>query len=184
MTGVRAQSRGFPRRCLLGSPWSLASPAAPCQTVRAVLPHTAFRHRSPSGMRSPVAHLPGQPEHSQALVPLGLTCPACGLTFETHATTNTRCRRCRKVVNVRRSAASPGGSSYRPPATEPIDDVPSGASPALIGIGLVGGGAWALWHGWKAKPSSEDESAGAGRWLWCLVGASLVVLGVWVLTRS
>lgn len=113
-----------------------------------------------------------------------ITCPACGLTFETQATTNTRCRRCRKVVNIGRSATSAGGSSDRLPASAPIDDVPSGASPVLIGTGLVGGGAWALWHGWKAEPSSEDESTGAGRWLRCLVGASLVVLGVWVLTRS
>ncbi|MDA8300240.1 MAG: hypothetical protein M0005_01550 [Actinomycetota bacterium] len=29
-----------------------------------------------------------------------VTCPACGLSFETAATTNTRCRRCRKVVNI------------------------------------------------------------------------------------
>ncbi len=31
-----------------------ASPAAPCQTGHAVLPHPAFRHRSPQGMRSSV----------------------------------------------------------------------------------------------------------------------------------
>lgn len=29
-----------------------------------------------------------------------VTCPSCGLGFETAATTNTRCRRCRKVVRV------------------------------------------------------------------------------------
>ncbi len=48
------------RRCVVStSPWVSASPAAPYRTVRAVLPHTALRHRSPSGMRSP-EHCSGQ----------------------------------------------------------------------------------------------------------------------------
>lgn len=34
-----------------------------------------------------------------------ITCPRCGLAFETQATTNTRCRRCRHVVRVGRSPA-------------------------------------------------------------------------------
>src|SRR5579863_8816137 len=33
--------------------WASTSPAAPYQTVHAVLPHTASRHRASSGMRSP-----------------------------------------------------------------------------------------------------------------------------------
>src|SRR6187200_2503126 len=38
------------------------SPAAPYRTVRAVLPHTALRHRSSSGMRrSPTPDSPGEP---------------------------------------------------------------------------------------------------------------------------
>ncbi|MGC1513020.1 MAG: transposase, partial [Acidimicrobiales bacterium] len=37
------------------------SPAAPYRTVRAVLPHTALRHRSSSGIRSRVAHRSGEP---------------------------------------------------------------------------------------------------------------------------
>ncbi len=40
-----------------GSP---AFPAAPYRTVHAVLPHTALRHRSPQGMRIPVAHRSSQ----------------------------------------------------------------------------------------------------------------------------
>ncbi|MHB1781823.1 MAG: TFIIB-type zinc ribbon-containing protein [Acidimicrobiales bacterium] len=35
-----------------------------------------------------------------------LTCPKCGTTFETSATTNTRCRSCRHVVNVPRGGSS------------------------------------------------------------------------------
>lgn len=31
-----------------------------------------------------------------------LTCPKCGTSFETEARTNTRCRRCKHVVNVPR----------------------------------------------------------------------------------
>jgi hypothetical protein len=47
----------------------VASPAAPRQTVHAVLPHTAFRHRSPSGMRSLVADRAGQAVHAKAAEP-------------------------------------------------------------------------------------------------------------------
>jgi hypothetical protein len=47
----------------------VASPAAPRQTVHAVLPHTAFRHRSPSGMRSLVADCAGQAVHAKAAEP-------------------------------------------------------------------------------------------------------------------
>ena len=34
-----------------------------------------------------------------------IRCPSCGFSFETQAVTNTRCRRCRKVVRVGRSQA-------------------------------------------------------------------------------
>src|SRR5487761_1928391 len=46
------------------------SPAAPDQTVHAVLRHTAFRHRSSQRMRSRIAHRPGEsidPEVPQPL---------------------------------------------------------------------------------------------------------------------
>jgi len=36
-----------------------------------------------------------------------ITCPHCGLAFETQATTNTRCRRCRTVVRISASAPRP-----------------------------------------------------------------------------
>lgn len=38
-------------------------------------------------------------------MPTTLTCPKCGASFETTATTNTRCRSCRHVVNVPRGEA-------------------------------------------------------------------------------
>ena len=39
-----------------------------------------------------------------------ITCKRCGLSFETEATTNTRCRRCRAVVRVPAAARNPSGS--------------------------------------------------------------------------
>jgi hypothetical protein len=42
-----------------------------------------------------------------------ITCKRCGLSFETEATTNTRCRRCRAVVRVPASARTPNGSGFR-----------------------------------------------------------------------
>src|SRR5271154_1403606 len=53
------------------SPRSLAStsPAAPFQTVHAVLRHTASRHRSPQCMRSPVIHCSTQPVDPEAREP-------------------------------------------------------------------------------------------------------------------
>jgi hypothetical protein len=39
-----------------------------------------------------------------------ITCKRCRYSFETEATTNTRCRRCRAVVGVPRAARSPRGS--------------------------------------------------------------------------
>ncbi len=39
-----------------------------------------------------------------------ITCKRCGCSFETAATTNTRCRRCRTVVRVPASARTPNGS--------------------------------------------------------------------------
>src|ERR1035437_9246410 len=50
----------------------LLSPAAPYQTVHAVLPHTAFRHHSPPCMRRPVAHGSTQPVDPEAREPPGV----------------------------------------------------------------------------------------------------------------
>jgi hypothetical protein len=43
-----------------------------------------------------------------------ITCKRCGCSFETEATTNTRCRRCRTVVRVPVAARSgSGGSGFK-----------------------------------------------------------------------
>jgi hypothetical protein len=41
-----------------------------------------------------------------------IICPRCGLSFETRATTNTRCRRCRAIMRVPAAARKPNGSGY------------------------------------------------------------------------
>ena len=41
-----------------------------------------------------------------------ITCQSCGLSFQTEATTNTRCRRCRTVVRVPAAARNPNGSGH------------------------------------------------------------------------
>lgn len=42
-----------------------------------------------------------------------ITCKRSGSSFETEATTNTRCRRCRTVVRVAVAARNPNGSATR-----------------------------------------------------------------------
>jgi hypothetical protein len=41
-----------------------------------------------------------------------ITCKRCGCSFETEATTNTRCRSCRAVVRVPAAARNPNGSGH------------------------------------------------------------------------
>ena len=55
-----------------------------------------------------------------------ITCPRCGLAFETQATTNTRCRRCKTVVRV-----GPGESRSPRRTAEPAAEPP---------LELAGGG--------------------------------------------
>src|SRR4029453_11806623 len=66
MTGLSPS--GFPSGARISSPWP-GRPAAPCQTVHAVLPHTAFRHRSPQGMRSSASHSSAEAIDPQGLQP-------------------------------------------------------------------------------------------------------------------
>jgi DNA-directed RNA polymerase subunit RPC12/RpoP len=111
-----------------------------------------------------------------------LTCPDCGLTFETQATTNTRCRRCRKVVNI----GSRRGRSERVTAS---DDASRQWSARLIGGGLVVGGVGALWHGVKVRQLSTNSPDGPtslrNTWpLWCTFGVLLIVVGTFVVLRS
>jgi len=60
-----------------------------------------------------------------------VTCPACGLSFETAATTNTRCRRCRKVVNISSHRRSFG------PSIGDADEEPIEGAAGWVAAGLV-----------------------------------------------
>src|SRR4029450_4337155 len=66
MTGLSPS--GFPSGARISSPWP-GRPAAPYQTVHAVLPHPAFRHRSPQGMRSAASHSSAEAIDPQGLQP-------------------------------------------------------------------------------------------------------------------
>lgn len=62
-----------------------------------------------------------------------ISCPSCGLAFETRATTNTRCRRCRHVVRIGRASASR--------SVQPVNDDRSTYDPAAglaAGVAVVG----------------------------------------------
>jgi hypothetical protein len=106
----------------------------------------------------------------------------CGLAFETAARTNTRCRRCRHVVNV--------GRSSRPTTAEPVREVDDGAdelagpesSPIVLGVGLAAAGAVCLWHGWRlgGDEAADPQRVRRARVRWCLAGAALAGAGVWV----
>src|SRR5579862_363059 len=67
---------------------------------------------------------------------MSVSCPRCGLAFETQATTNTRCRRCRYVVRV-------GSSPARARRTDPTLVESSGADGG--GVLLVAAAGLALW---------------------------------------
>lgn len=52
-----------------------------------------------------------------------ISCPRCGFAFETRATTNTRCRRCRYVVRVGYQSAR---LTAEPAVERPTDDAGGG----------------------------------------------------------
>ncbi len=66
-----------------------------------------------------------------------ITCPRCGLAFETQATTTTRCRRCRHVVRV--------GTTPRAASQPIIDTEPQGYGADEAGYALVLVATVALW---------------------------------------
>jgi hypothetical protein len=73
-----------------------------------------------------------------------LTCPRCGHTFETRATTNTRCRRCRFVVRVPRPRADKVAARRVGPqshvATRPTsdeDDAATGGGGLVVAVALL-----------------------------------------------
>jgi hypothetical protein len=88
-----------------------------------------------------------------------ITCPACGLSFETAATTNTRCRRCRKVVNIgsspRRAARAELDDSYYDEEDEPASGGAGGALALLGAAAALGLGFW--WANRGANAPGEAQ---------------------------
>ena len=89
-----------------------------------------------------------------------ITCPTCGLSFETSATTNTRCRRCRKVVNIgsspRRAArAEPDDDYYYDEEDEPASGGAGGVLVALGAAAALGLGLW--WANRSATAPDEPQ---------------------------
>jgi hypothetical protein len=107
-----------------------------------------------------------------------VTCNRCGLAFETAARTNTRCWRCRHVVNIGRT---PTGIELAPVRSDdPSEQVaePGLVSPLVVGLALAGGGLWCLWHGWPLPGADMDsERIRRSRLRWGVDGAVLLVVG-------
>ena len=75
-----------------------------------------------------------------------ISCPSCGFTFETAATTNTRCRRCRKVVRI--GAGQRAARSYVDTADD--EEEPSGGGAWALAA-LAAGAALAFWLGTRGN---------------------------------
>lgn len=93
-----------------------------------------------------------------------LTCPACGLSFETTATTNTRCRRCRKVVNIgasqRRAARAELGGSYYESADDAATGNGGGALALIAVVAALGLGWWWASRGAKGPDEAQPPQTG------------------------
>ena len=64
-----------------------------------------------------------------------ISCPRCGLAFESRATTATRCPTCRTVVHISRGPGSARGRSARSPSpARSVAHDPHGAEPHDTGL--------------------------------------------------
>jgi hypothetical protein len=68
-----------------------------------------------------------------------VTCPSCGFSFETVATTNTRCRSCRKVVTIGRSPSAQLAKATH----EDYDEPPAGTG--WVVAALAGAAFFIIW---------------------------------------
>lgn len=122
-----------------------------------------------------------------------VVCPRCGHTFETRASTNTRCRCCRYVVNIGRRAAPTiytetvnVNSAPSPVAEDSILAESPGLSPVVVGVALVGAAAVGVWHEWHLRPTegADSETLRRTRMRWCIGGGLVAALGVAVIVVS
>ena len=95
-----------------------------------------------------------------------ITCPRCGRSFATRATTATRCPSCRAVVHISRSAGSPRSSSSTPRSRVARRDAdsPELASDAdgvvlVFGALMVGGFVlYRLVRQWRRRHAGTTQS--------------------------
>jgi hypothetical protein len=111
---------------------------------------------------------------------MSVQCRRCGHVFETAAKTNTRCRRCRTVVNIGRAAVHRETVVDRRALTEvPNRPGMEGASPLVIGAAMSIAGACALWHGLSLRPGqgADEKSVRRSRRRWYVIGAITLCAG-------
>ncbi len=93
-----------------------------------------------------------------------ISCPRCETTFESQATTATRCRECRSVVHVGQRTTS--GTARRAPSTrreeEPGDD--EGDAPDTVALVLVavavGVGIYLFLRAWRRRRAAQEQGDG------------------------
>ena len=90
-----------------------------------------------------------------------ISCPRCGLAFESRATTATRCPSCRTVVHISRGTSSARSSSSQPQSRVErsySDSDPGDGGGAVVLVAFVAFGAWLFWQWWRNRRSRPDET--------------------------
>ena len=90
-----------------------------------------------------------------------ITCPRCGLAFESRATTATRCPSCRTVVHISRGTSSARSSSSQPQSRVErsySDSDPGDGGVVVVILALVAFGGWVLWRWWRKREAQPNEA--------------------------
>ena len=90
-----------------------------------------------------------------------ISCPRCDTTFETQATTATRCRSCRSVVHL--GQRSVVGSAPAPPRSRPpspaLEDEPDGGTAIVVVLAAVGVvlAVYLFARAWRRRRAAEQR---------------------------
>ena len=90
-----------------------------------------------------------------------ISCPRCGLAFESRATTATRCPSCRTVVHISRGTSSVRSSSSQATsraARSSSDSQPEEGGGGIVIVAFVVLGGWLLWQWWRSRRPRPDET--------------------------